>query len=772
MKINENEKKVLVDGDNFEVLESSINQDKFKKMFWIFSNLYRNVFGTIIREYTSNIYDACIEAGVKEAGIIEFAEDDKGTYVSFIDKGIGISPERYKNVFIKFLESTKEGSNDVIGYYGLGSKSALAYTDHFFINTVYDGIYYSYMMRKGENGIPKHELLLSHKTDKSNGTEIRIHLLDDDIYDFKKELTKQLAYFDNIYVKDPYSSTYFNNEYKIYEGKHFKFKNIDFPYHNIHICLGKVAYQINWNELGIGPLEIPIALKFDIGDINVTPSREDIEYSPSSVKLIKEKIKLAIEELGEIFEKKEKYYNDILSYVRKTNYHNYSINITFGENDVLSIGLEDNILSYYDFRYVYVPLSELPSKIVERIVRYNYFFKEYYVSSRINFSGRKTSNPGDYNITSIFQKNEGRLYRANEDLKTKKNKYLASLSNNNYTYIIKKHRRVTLEQYKNWLNLSTVHKSKWRKYITLFQKVVYSEFLKNTKSYDDVKIDKNWLDLTTKPRVKREKNTISISEIIKRDYYSSKYNKINKKVSEIERNREVVIYTNNDNREKLKTLHNTLKNYLNFSHIHFYIVADRNQKYFNFRNHFSYEEFMKGDSKIIRDLYTALKISWLVDKYKHIYPLFKDVNDDIYNKFSNISDFRKKYLDSRYISMDKLESFIDSIVNEHRNGKPIEFLNIKIYSEYGEILKYLKDCELISFISPNVAEEDDNFFMYLADFLKLKKKRLNKEFYMKPFKGEENFIEDIEKTKEEKKELIKGCRTTSARRKLEASINC
>lgn len=101
-----------------ESMDSEISTKKMFKMWDMYQNPYKNNIGSIVREITSNCFDAHAEIGVTDAVRIKFGRDDSGAYISFIDVGVGISPTRMKDVYRNYLESTKEDSNDFIGAFG------------------------------------------------------------------------------------------------------------------------------------------------------------------------------------------------------------------------------------------------------------------------------------------------------------------------------------------------------------------------------------------------------------------------------------------------------------------------------------------------------------------------------------------------------------------------------------------------------------------------------------------------------------------------------
>lgn len=89
------------------------------------SNLYSNPEESFLRETISNAYDSHIEAGTKEPiilSIIEKAFDNY--YISIRDYGTGISPERFKEIYLCIGSSTKRAENQYIGAFGIYKRNA------------------------------------------------------------------------------------------------------------------------------------------------------------------------------------------------------------------------------------------------------------------------------------------------------------------------------------------------------------------------------------------------------------------------------------------------------------------------------------------------------------------------------------------------------------------------------------------------------------------------------------------------------------------------
>jgi len=147
--------------------------------------------------------------------------------------------------------------------------------------------------------------MMEEETDRTNGTVVTIPISSGDYYDFKRAIRKELAYFDNI----EFRIQGIPSEYTIYRGNTFVYRPDETPYDKIHACFGKVAYpldyeQLEWNTGGYrsNRLRAPIGLYFDIGEIQVTPQREQINYTDKTIAKINERVEEAQEEFEEMWE--------------------------------------------------------------------------------------------------------------------------------------------------------------------------------------------------------------------------------------------------------------------------------------------------------------------------------------------------------------------------------------------------------------------------------------------------------------------------------------
>jgi len=356
-----------------------LSETGISMVFQMFTKMiYSNPIGTVVREITSNCFDSHVEAGVNTPVIIRKWKDpqDNTTYISFFDFGVGMSPDRIENIYGTYFESSKRGDNTQIGGFGIGGKTPLAYkrsTGHgegeydnsYFVVTIFNGVKYSYVIYEGTEA-PEWSLLHQEETTEHNGTEVRVPVLERDITTFKKEMVRQLYYFENIvfegfdgtdddYYGRKYDETLTNN-YTIVRGKSFWFRGTEYSEY-IHVCLGRVAYPIDYNLLGLSSSDyrIPVALKLEVGDINVTASREMLDYNEHTIKILKKKLEDVKKEMTELLVKQ---YANIISLEDYFMVKNEFGTLKFGNGSSIKLSnlIKQSDLDFSNFRYQFMKM--------------------------------------------------------------------------------------------------------------------------------------------------------------------------------------------------------------------------------------------------------------------------------------------------------------------------------------------------------------------------------------------------------------------------------
>lgn len=259
------------------------------------SNLYSLPIESFLRETVANAWDSQVEAGNTNTPIlieINSVNNDDAT-ISIRDYGTGLSPERFNEIYRNIGSSTKRESNEYIGALGIGRFSALAVCDIVNIKSYYQGKCYSYLMYKDGETL-NIDLLGITDTTYDNGVEVQVTIKN--AYYERTHITKGLSaltYFEQLYVdcNIDYLKSFVDkfNKRTIHEFENFKvcsMKSVD----GLHILMGNILYKCtdkSYIEFSNNP---NIAVKCNIGDIDITPNRESIRYSAKTKETLNNKI--------------------------------------------------------------------------------------------------------------------------------------------------------------------------------------------------------------------------------------------------------------------------------------------------------------------------------------------------------------------------------------------------------------------------------------------------------------------------------------------------
>ena len=280
------------------------------------SNLYSDPEQSFIREIVSNAWDSHVEAGTTDTPvIIRFKRGANGWEVTIRDFGTGLSPERFQEVYCNIGSSTKRESNEFIGGFGIGKYSSLACTNTVYITSYYEGTAFLYVMVKSGNTITTN-LVMKKPTEEKNGVEVTIK----NIYDIipYKNALKYIVFFPNVYVD--------GIDNKVNDTKLKRFNNfaVASEYIDTKILLGNVLYPCNIKLLSTASRDFlrhiefsGIVIKFNVGEISITPNRESIIYSNDTISKIEDRIMAAKAELDTMVNNKlSKDYDNLYEYYK------------------------------------------------------------------------------------------------------------------------------------------------------------------------------------------------------------------------------------------------------------------------------------------------------------------------------------------------------------------------------------------------------------------------------------------------------------------------
>lgn len=232
-----------------------------------------------------------IPEGSEVLGVPDFSSYYGGQLVFKTEDGEIIrSPGLYTTLF----NSTKEDDDGQIGAFGLGSKSPFSVSDSFTVESRYEGKVYRFLMYLNSNRIPTVDLVtkdletrepLPEDTDEWNGLSVKVPVKNSRFRAFEEELIRLGK------VMKPNERPKVTNHSYNFDWEDISFNNrVGNTYiqpkgtGNTHYAvMGGVSYPIDLEQL---EQDVSLILEkfptsytfFELGDLNVPPSREDLSY--------------------------------------------------------------------------------------------------------------------------------------------------------------------------------------------------------------------------------------------------------------------------------------------------------------------------------------------------------------------------------------------------------------------------------------------------------------------------------------------------------------
>jgi hypothetical protein len=255
--------------------------------------LYSDKIRAVVREYVVNAADAHVEAGVsKPVHVVVPTEGDPMFRVR--DYGPGLSPNDIKLVYTRYGKSTKRSDSTTTGELGLGCKSGFAYSDHFYVVS-YQGLqkvrYKAYLDDDGVGAmVPLDTSVLKRS---QAGIEIQIPVDRWDLNDFAHNIQEVCKWISPTpttstgMVIDPLP-----NFEKTRTGREYSFGRDMATFADergeLIALVGSISYLVPADKFTLpgflntakGAMRLSsLVVKFDTGEIDVTPSREGLQYT-------------------------------------------------------------------------------------------------------------------------------------------------------------------------------------------------------------------------------------------------------------------------------------------------------------------------------------------------------------------------------------------------------------------------------------------------------------------------------------------------------------
>ena len=277
-----------------EEIEFSIGENDQKWVMRSLADLYSDTTMATIRELATNAYDAAHERalrlGIDTPAIEVSLPSELNPFFTIRDQGDGMSRDILKKVYTKFGTSTKRGSNEFNGLLGFGSKAPLAYTTSMTINTINNGVKVSAVALRKEDYSLTLKMLAEARSSAESGTEIIIPVHNIDEFNQKAQDFFQYWLPGQVLINGSEPEHAVGRE--IVENLYYAAGG------SSYVVMGRVPYRIHspWFLFdGSGFRNFNFVLYVENGDVEFTPSREDLKYTERT----KNNLKAVFKSLGD-----------------------------------------------------------------------------------------------------------------------------------------------------------------------------------------------------------------------------------------------------------------------------------------------------------------------------------------------------------------------------------------------------------------------------------------------------------------------------------------
>ena len=252
------------------------------KMFnMVISGLYSNKPQSITREIWSNAFDAHCMTGKADVPFVVTLPTALMTTFKCRDFGTGIHHSDMEGFYTVLGHSTKEGTNDAVGKWGVGRMSPMSYTDSFTVVSRHKGMVAYYSVQLGPDGAPRlHTLAPPTPTDEPSGLEISFPVKRKDLSLFEAAAKRVSLGFDVKPVVEGQPDYKWPVLGREFEGDGWFLVSRDtgeLEDGTVYAKMGCVLYPVP-RDIVRCSYGTALVLEFDIGQLEVTASREGLSF--------------------------------------------------------------------------------------------------------------------------------------------------------------------------------------------------------------------------------------------------------------------------------------------------------------------------------------------------------------------------------------------------------------------------------------------------------------------------------------------------------------
>lgn len=246
---------------------------------------YSRPHESCIRELCVNAYEAHFLAGKADEPFFVHMPTKLEPWFAVQDFGIGMSENEIKELYSVIGKSSKRGSNDLTGAFGVGSKAAYAVTNIFTIQSNYNGKKFSYICHLNEEGIPCVSEAPNNgmATSDPNGFTVKFDVPSNEYRQFTEGLKPALAHFKTKPQISGHTVIWDNIDVAV-EGPGYKIEKVVQRYERKQytVIMGQIGYPVDIYMMGYNHSisdRFGFQIEVPIGAVDINSSRETLQYS-------------------------------------------------------------------------------------------------------------------------------------------------------------------------------------------------------------------------------------------------------------------------------------------------------------------------------------------------------------------------------------------------------------------------------------------------------------------------------------------------------------
>jgi len=276
----------------------------------ILRKAYSDPIRAVVREYGTNACEGHILNGKTDKPIQVVLPTGMKPVFTIRDFGPGLGKLKFQELFCSYGGSDKRTSNAFTGCLGIGCKSYGAYTDAVTVTdyngvTAHkDGVKYIWNCHIDESEVGKASLLSETKTNEPSGVEISIPVRPQDIMRFRTTAIQVYRVFDvrpdilNLTAEEKKEYASLGHKEGIIKGKNWAFNGEG----NSWLQMGLVLYPLKSDFSGSPVIkqliDAGVYVRVELGDVQVAPSREDLQYSQKTIQGLVKNLNPVIDSMG------------------------------------------------------------------------------------------------------------------------------------------------------------------------------------------------------------------------------------------------------------------------------------------------------------------------------------------------------------------------------------------------------------------------------------------------------------------------------------------